>query len=157
MKEVSIRRASHIACVCVATAGLLSFAASQAYGFYQVHGNASSQSGKGVVEITAIIDDSANDGAVKSELLIMPEGSTVADVLDEFVYSDESKANADAQTDYRYESIADRVDSGNYRCIVSTQAERVPGVEGNYGQGEEVSDYASQVLERYDNVAFIAQ
>lgn len=153
MKLTKMKIAATIAVVAAAAMMM----ASTAYGFYYVHGDAKSSEGKGVIEVTAIIDDSANNGAVKSELLIMPEGSTVADVLDEFVCSNESKADAAARADYSYSSIADRVSTGKYRCIVSTQADRKPGVDGRYGQGDTVSDYSSRVLNRYDNVAFIAE
>lgn len=153
MKLTKMKIAVMIAVVAAAAMMMVS----TAYGFYYVHGDAKSLEGKGAIEVTAIIDDSANNGAVKSELLIMPEGSTVADVLDEFVYSNESKADAAARADYSYSSIADRVSTGKYRCIVSTQADRKPGADGRYGQGDMVSDYSSRVLNRYDNVAFIAE
>ena len=157
MKKALSQKLTLLIALCIATVALFSFVASQAYAFYHVHGKAISAPNQGIIEVTAIIDDSANNGAVKSELLIMPEGSTISDILDEFVYSAESKENSDAQRNYAYESIADHIKSGNYRCVVSTQADRKPGIEGNYGQGKEVSDYSSYTLTRYDNIAFIAQ
>lgn len=155
-KVFATKRVFAVAMAGVALAAAI--AVPQAYGFYYVHnGSESANGGRGVIEVPATIDDSANGGAVKTELLIVPEGATVADVANEFVYSSESKSDSAARHDYSYENIAEKVKAGNYECRVIEADEKQPSASSEYGTGETVTDFSSYVLDRYDNVVFIAK
>ena len=55
-----------------------------AYAFYYVHSDEGVQvESKGVYEVTCVLDETAQGGAIRSELVIVPEGSTVKDLLNE--------------------------------------------------------------------------
>ena len=68
-----------------------------AYAFYYVHSDEGVQvESKGVYEVTCVLDETAQGGAVRSELVIIPEGSTVKDLLNEDVMSSENQNGLEA-------------------------------------------------------------
>ena len=109
-----------------------------AYAFYYVHSDEGVQvESKGVYEVTCVLDETAQGGAIRSELVIVPEGSTVKDLLNEDVMSSAA-------------SLADYLAGKQYTATVYAAETQKPGTQTTHdGQGTTGEDIQ---LNRYDNV-----
>ena len=128
-----------IAVACCACARI----AVPAYAFYYVHSDEGVQvESKGVYEVTCVLDETAQGGAIRSELVIVPEGSTVKDLLNEDVMSSENQNGLEAIHNY---------DAGKqYTATVYAAETQKPGTQTTHdGQGTTGDDTQ---LNRYDNV-----
>ena len=114
-----------------------------AYAFYYVHSDEGTQvESKGVYEITCVLDETAQGGSVRSELVIVPEGSTVKDLLNEDVRSSNNQNGLSAIHNY--------LSGKQYTCTVYAAESQKPGTQTTHdGQG---TTGESTVLNRYDNV-----
>ena len=70
---------------------------------------------KGVYEVTCVLDETAQGGAIRSELVIVPEGSTVKDLLNEDVMSSENQNGLEAIHNYDATSLADYLAASSTR------------------------------------------
>ena len=122
-----------------------------AYAFYYVHSDEGTQvESKGVYEITCVLDETAQGGAIRSELVLVPEGSTVADLLNEDVMSSENQNGIDAIHNYDATSLKDYLSGKQYTCTVYAAESQKPGTQTTHdGQG---TTGESTQLNRYDNV-----
>ena len=122
-----------------------------AYAFYYVHSDEGTQvESKGVYEITCVLDETAQGGSVRSELVIVPEGSTVKDLLNEDVRSSNNQNGLSAIHNYDATSLADYLSGKQYTCTVYAVGSQKPGTQTTHdGQG---TTGESTVLNRYDNV-----
>lgn len=124
-----------------------------AYAFYYVHSDEGvAAQNKGVIEVTCVLDETAQGGGVRSELVLVPEGSTAAALLSEDVVSSANQNGLDAIHDYSASSLADRLSGKQYTCTVYRADTQKPGTQTTHdGSGTEGE---STELERYDNVVF---
>lgn len=124
-----------------------------AYAFYYVHSDeGEAVESKGVIEITCVLDETAQGGGVRSELVFVPEGSTAEALLNEDVVSSNSQNGLEAIHDYSVSSLADRLSGKQYTCTVYKVEDQQPGTHTTHdGAGTEGTDTE---LERYDNVVF---
>lgn len=122
-----------------------------AYAFYYVHSDEGVQvESKGVYEVTCVLDETAQGGAVRSELVIVPEGSTVKDLLNEDVMSSENQNGLEAIHNYDVTSLADYLAGKQYTATVHSADSQKPGTQTTHdGQG---TTGESTQLNRYDNV-----
>ncbi len=122
-----------------------------AYAFYYVHSDEGTQvDSQGVYEVTCVLDETAQGGAVRSELVFVPEGSTVKDLLNEDVVSSNSQQGLDAIHNYDTTSMAEYLAGKNYTVEVYAAESQKPGTQTTHdGQGKTGSDTQ---LNRYDNV-----
>ncbi len=141
------KRVLAIAVACCACALI----AVPAYAFYYVHSDEGTQvESKGVYEITCVLDETAQGGSVRSELVIVPEGSTVKDLLNEDVASSNNQNGLGAIHNYDATSLADYLSGKQYTCTVYAAMSQKPGTQTTHdGQG---TTGESTVLNRYDNV-----
>ena len=122
-----------------------------AYAFYYVHSDEGTQvDSQGVYEVTCVLDETAQGGAVRSELVIVPEGSTVADLLNEYVMSSNNQNDLEAIHNYDVTSLKDYLSGKQYTCTVYKAESQKPGTQTTHdGQG---TTGESTQLSRYDNV-----
>lgn len=122
-----------------------------AYAFYYVHSDEGVQvESKGVHEVTCVLDETAQGGAIRSELVIVPEGSTVKDLLNEDVVSSENQNGLEAIHNYDATSLADYLAGKQYTATVYAAETQKPGTQTTHdGQGTTGEDTQ---LNRYDNV-----
>lgn len=140
-----------LGCLCAA------LVASPAYAFYYVHGedNVAQGRGKGVIEVCCTVDATARGEGVRTELLIIPAGSTVAACLNEGIESGNSQNGLDAIHDYRYTDLKDYLSDKEWTCTVHEAASQNPGTHTTYDtSGTEGSDTP---LERFDSVVFTVE
>ena len=136
-----------IAVACCACAMI----AMPAYAFYYVHSDEGVQvESKGVYEVTCVLDETAQGGAIRSELVIVPEGSTVKDLLNEDVMSSENQNGLEAIHNYDVTSLADYLAGKRYTATVYSADSQKPGTQTTHdGQG---TTGESTQLNRYDSV-----
>lgn len=139
-----------LACLCAC------IAVPAAYGFYYVHSDeGAATESKGVYEITCVLDETATGGAVHSELIFVPEGSTVEAVLNEDIVSSENQNGLEAIHNYDVESLGEYLSGKQYTCTVYKPADQKPGTHTT-PDGTGVTG-TSTVLERYDHVVFTVE
>lgn len=125
-----------------------------AYGFYYVHSEqGEAVESHGVIEVTCVLDETAQGGGVRSEFVLVPEGGTVADLMNEDVVSSNSQNGVDALHDYNVSSLSERLADKQYTCSVYKAADQKPGTHTTPDGAGQQSD-ASTPLERYDHVVF---
>ena len=124
-----------------------------AYAFYYVHDEQNvAASGKGAIEITCTVDETAQGGGVRTALLMVPEGSTAAACLNEGVVSSNSQDGLKAIHDYSVSSLADELSGKQYTCTVYKAESQKPGTQTTHdGSGTEGENTP---LKRFDNVVF---
>lgn len=122
-----------------------------AYAFYYVHSDEGTQvESKGVYEVTCVLDETAQGGAVRSKLVFVPEGSTVKDLLNEDIVSSNSQNGLEAIHNYDFTSMADYLAGKSYTVQVYSVDDQKPGTHTTHdGQGKTGEDTQ---LERYSNV-----
>lgn len=152
MKKLSLTK--KLACGVVAVAACAAVAVPMAYGQWYVAGaSAADSTAKGAMEVHVTVDDSADNGAVYTKLVYIPNEGTVQDVLDEMVISSNSQNGLKAIHNYDFTSIEDKVSKGDYEIAVWNAEAQAPGTQTTHdSDGTAVSDAASQTLSRYDNV-----
>lgn len=125
--------------------------AAPAYAFYYVHSDEGTQvESKGAYEVTCIVDETAQGGSVHSELVFVPEGGTVKELLNEVLRSSESQNGLSAIHNYDVTSLADYLSGKQYTCTTYAAGSQKPGTHTTFdGQGKTGTD---TVLARYDCV-----
>ena len=122
-----------------------------AYAFYYVHSDEGTQvESKGAYEITCVLDETAQGGGVHSELVFVPEGSTVKDLLNEDVISSNNQNGLKAIHNYDATSLADYLSGKQYTCTVHAAMSQKPGTHTTYDTPGTTG--LDTQLERYDNV-----
>ncbi|WP_449316202.1 hypothetical protein [Rubneribacter sp.] len=125
--------------------------AAPAYAYYHVHDDeVAAADGKGAIEIVCTVDRTAQNGGVKTGVVMVPEGSTASDCLKEAVTSSESQNGLDAIHDYSVSRLADDLSGEQYTCTVHKAASQKPGTQTTYDS--EGSKGEDTPLERWDSV-----
>ncbi len=129
----------------------LACAAVPAYGFYYVHSDeGTAVESKGAWEITCVLDETARGGAVRSELVFVPAGSTVKELLNEDVMSSNNQTGLSAIHNYDATSLKEYLSDKQYTCTVYAAESQKPGTQTTHdGEGKTGEDTQ---LSRYDNV-----
>ncbi len=150
-----------LACLCVALIAV------PAYAFYYVHDDSVSDAseGRGSYEVFVVVDETAVGGTVRSDLILVPAGSTADVVLTEGIISSEDQNGLDAIHNYDVQSIADYLAAGGYNYTVNVyetgEVQAYQDAEGAYASTSQNVSGAytspskgdgSTVLDRYDNV-----
>lgn len=140
--------AAVLACTCVTLAAL------PAYAFYYVHdeGVSGQADSKGAIEVFCVVDETANGGGVTSSLIILPEGSTADDCLDEAVISSRDCSTIDAVKSNGVESLGTYLSGKDYTVDVYAAASQKPGTQTTYDTASSGGEGAQ--IERYSNVVF---
>ena len=124
-----------------------------AYAFYYVHDEeGASQSGQGVIEGTCTIDATSIGEGVRTDLIILPEGSTAKDCLNEAIVSSNSQNGLSAIHDYSTTSLKDYLSEKQWSCAVFEAGSQKPGTHTTYdtlGSAEQGTP-----LNRFDCVVF---
>ena len=122
-----------------------------AWAFYHVHTEeGANTASKGVYEVTCVLDETSQGGGVRSELVIVPEGSTVQELLNEDIRSSNSQNGISAIHNYDVSSLAEYLSGKNYTCTVYGAETQKPGTHTTHdGDGKTGTDIK---LSRYDNV-----
>ncbi len=137
--------AAFLACLCAA---LLT---STAYGFYHVHNeDAGNADGQGVIEVVCTVDETAQGGSVRTDLMFLPEGSTADAVLAEAVVSSENQTGLDAIHNYDVTTLGDYLQGKNYTIAVYDPADQAAGAHTTY-DGASKGD-GSTTLDRFYSV-----
>ena len=122
-----------------------------AWAFYHVHSDEGAQTqSQGVYEVTCVLDETAQGGGVRSELVIVPECSTVKDLLNEDIRSSNSQNGISAIHNYDVSSLAEYLSGKNYTCTVYAADTQKPGTHTTHDGAGKTGD--STQLSRYDNV-----
>lgn len=136
-----------LGCLCAASIAV------PAYAFYFAQGEeAAASSGKGVIEVTCTVDGTAVGEGVRTELLIVPAGSTAAACLDEGISSSNSQEGLEAIHDYRYTSLKELLSGKQWTCTVYPADAQKPGTQTTHDASG--TEGENTPLERYDNVVF---
>lgn len=135
-----------------------------AYAFYYVHDDEVSESntGKGAYEVFCIVDETAVGGAIKSDLMFVPAGSTAEEVLSEAIYSSENQNGLENIHNYDVQSVADYLKAKGYNYTIDVYETGESNSYDNYrdadaATGEDLYGYsaygnADTVVNRYDNI-----
>ena len=135
-----------------------------AYGFYHVHNeDAGNADGQGVIEVVCTVDETAQGGTIRTDLMFLPEGSTADAVLAEAVVSSENQTGLDAIHNYDVTTLGDYLQGKNYTYTVAVyptgEVQAYKDAEGAYAAtSQNVSEAytakgdGSTVVDRYDNV-----
>jgi hypothetical protein len=136
-----------IVCVCA----LAAVAVPCAYGFYYVHSDEGTKaSGQGACEVTCVLDETARGGSVRSELVFVPAGSTVKELLNEDIVSSNSQNGLSAIHNYDSTSLKDYLSDKHYECTVYAADSQKPGTHTTCDGEGKTGD--STQLSRYDHV-----
>lgn len=140
-----------LGCFCAALAVV------PAYAFYYVHGDehTSETDSTGVIEVCSTVDATARGEGVRTEILLVPEGSTAADCLEEAIRSSESQNGIEAIHNYSYSSLGDYLSDKTWTVTVHQAGSQDPGTQVTYD--ESGSEGQDTPLERFDSVVFTVQ
>ncbi len=140
-----------LACTCVALMVV------PAYALYYVHSDdaVSNSTGMGAIEVCCTVDATAIGEGVTASLVMVPEGSTVEDLLQEAIESSNIQTGLDALYDYEYTSLADYLADKTWTATVYEAGSQNPGTQTTYdSEGTEGTDVA---LTRYCSVVITVE
>lgn len=140
----------------VAVAAVAAIAVPVASAQFYVKGDSSDNStGLGALAVHVTLDQSADNGPVYTKWVYIPNGGTVADVLDQTIISSNSQEGLKAIHNYDYKNLEDVVTADKYETTVYNAETQNPGTHTTHDtDGTKVTDYSSQTLQRFDNVVF---
>ena len=125
-----------------------------AYAFFYVHGtdNVDGSDSKGAMEVVCTLDETAVGGTYTTDpWVFIPNGGTVADVLEEAVHSSESQNGLKAIHNYDVQSLKDYLAGKNYTVSVYEAFSQKPGTHTTYDSDGAKAD-ESTTVNRFDNV-----
>lgn len=137
-----------LACACAVLIAL------PAHALYQVHSeeNVSGSEALGAIEVCCTVDASAIGEGVRASLVMVPDGSTVEDLLQEGIESSNSQNGIDAIHDYSYTSLEDYLADKTWTYVVYEAGSQNPGTHTTYDTEGTVSSSADVELTRYCSV-----
>jgi hypothetical protein len=162
MSNVFTRKGAITLAIAVMLCALL--AAVPAYAFYYVHDDDVSESntGKGAYEVFIVVDETEVGGAITSDLMFVPAGSTAEEALDEAIKSSENQNGLENIHNYDVQSVSDYLKAKGYNYTIEVYETATSNSYKNYrdadaATGEDLYGYApygneNTVVERYDNI-----
>lgn len=123
------------------------------YAMYYVHDedNTNNADGQGAVEICLTVNLKAVGGDNTADVMFIPNGGTVADVLEEGILSSESHNGLKAIHNYDVKHLDEYLAKHKYTVAVYDAASQKPGTQTTY-DNKPVSTSEDYVLNRYDSV-----
>lgn len=139
--------------VCLAACFAVALAAVPSYALYYVHDedNTNGASGQGAVEICLTVNLKAVGGDNTTDVMFIPNGGTVADVLKEGILSSESHNGLKAIHNYDVQHLDEYLAKHKYTVAVYDAASQNPGTQTVY-DNDPVSTSEDYALNRYDSV-----
>lgn len=136
-----------------AVCAVVALAAVPAYAFFHVHteDHAANSTATGAMEICLTVDLTAVGGANTADMMFIPNGGTVADVLEEGILSSENQLGPDAIHNYDTTALKDYLADHEYTIAVYAAGAQEPGTQTTYDT-ESLSDSEDYALSRYDDV-----
>lgn len=139
--------------VAVATCVVAALVAVPAYAMFHVHteGHTQGSTAQGAMEVCLTVNLEAVGGANTADMMFIPNGGTVADVLEEGILSSENQNGLDAIHNYDVTSVKDYLANHEYTIAVYAAGSQKEGTQTTHDT-ESLSSSEDYVLSRYDNV-----
>ena len=140
-----------LACSCVFLVAL------PAYALYYVHSDdaVENSTATGAIEICCTVDATAIGDGVRASLVMVPDGSTVEELLQEGIESSNSQNGIEAIHDYGYQSLADYLADKTWTATVYEAESQNPGTQTTYDSEGVVG--TDTVLTRYCSVVITVE
>lgn len=142
-----------ILAVCAAVCVVAALGAGSAYAMFYVHtdDHAENSTAQGAMEICLTVNLEAVGGANTADMMFIPNGGTVADVLEEGILSSEDQEGLEAIHNYETTSLKDYLADHEYTIAVYAAGSQEAGTQTTYDT-ESLSSSEDYVLSRYDDV-----
>lgn len=149
----NVAKGKKILAVAVAACFIVALVAVPSFAMYYVHDEANTEgaSGQGAVEICLTVNLKAVGGENTADLMFIPNGGTVADVLEEGILSSQSHNGLKAIHNYDVVSLDEYLADHEYSVAVYEAASQDPGTQTTFDT-EPVSTSEDYVLNRFDAV-----